>query len=739
MVLEPNNLISEASDSGVSYDGETSVTFSSSIDTISDIDLYRFELEQGQGITLDIDTVNLTQDSTKFDSYLRVFDANGNELSSNDDSFGQLEASNLDSYLGFIANATGQYYVGVSDTANREYNPIQIEDLSLLEDDNFAPGNYDLSLNIVPVESDTDPDNTISEAIALSIDNDRTGVVRKKIATKSDVDLYEIEIGEAKGVKLNIDTQRNNSDLDSYLRVFDADGKEVAFNDNSEDFDNITSDSILAFVPETSGKYYIGVSSAGNFDYDAVNGNTNLNLSPYTGFSEGKYQLQVEISDVIKDDDLDNTIEEAIDTSVDEIDSNSLTKSGEIDSKFDVDLFKFQLREAEGIRLDINASKLGSDLDSFLRIFDSQGNQLSVDDNNDANFTGDFSSDSSLAFVPDTPGEYYVGVGTSGNFNYDPINGRTNFSEDNLSPFTTTGSYELVINPTAVVGDEDPDNTISEAIASKSNTEIVGEIETNNDVDLYQFQLESGEGVTFDLNAPPQDSGLDSYLRLFDSQGNQLAFDNDDDNSVAEDSSFDSLLRFTVDTSGQYYLGVSSDGNTDYNPIEGRNNFTPITGRSTGNYSLAIDRAPIVTDTDPDNTIAEAVEISLAELPITISEAINALTDVDIYQFELDAGNTISLDIDAAEIDSELDSVLQIFDADGEKLATNDDASAPNENSALDSYLEFTALTAGSYYVGVSSYGNFDYDSINGSNNFSNDLGNTTGNYDLVIDITDSL
>lgn len=739
MVLEPNNLISEASDTGISYDGETSVTFSSSIDTISDIDLYRFELEQGQGITLDIDTINLTQDSTKFDSYLRVFDANGNELSSNDDSFGQLEASNLDSYLGFIANATGQYYVGVSDTANREYNPIQIEDLSLLEDDNFAPGNYDLSLNIVPVESDTDPDNTISEAIALSIDNDRTGVVRKKIATKSDVDLYEIEIGEAKGVKLNIDTQRNNSDLDSYLRVFDADGKEVAFNDNSEDFDNITSDSILAFVPETSGKYYIGVSSAGNFDYDAVNGNTNLNLSPYTGFSEGKYQLQVEISDVIKDDDLDNTIEEAIDTSVDEIDSNSLTKSGEIDSKFDVDLFKFQLREAEGIRLDINASKLGSDLDSFLRIFDSQGNQLSVDDNNDANFTGDFSSDSSLAFVPDTPGEYYVGVGTSGNFNYDPINGRTNFSEDNLSPFTTTGSYELVINPTAVVGDEDPDNTISEAIASKSNTEIVGEIETNNDVDLYQFQLESGEGVTFDLNAPPQDSSLDSYLRLFDSQGNQLAFDNDDDNSVAEDSSFDSLLRFTVDTSGQYYLGVSSDGNTDYNPIEGRNNFTPITGRSTGNYSLAIDRAPIVTDTDPDNTIAEAVEISLAELPITISEAINALTDVDIYQFELDAGNTISLDIDAAEIDSELDSVLQIFDADGEKLATNDDASAPNENSALDSYLEFTALTAGSYYVGVSSYGNFDYDSINGSNNFSNDLGNTTGNYDLVIDITDSL
>ena len=733
MVLEPNNLISQASDSGIG--GNRDVTLSSSIDSISDIDLYRFELEQGQGITLDIDTINLTQDPTKFDSYLRVFDADGNELSSNDD-FAGSDASSLDSYLGFIANATGQYYVGVSDTVNRDYNPIEVEELDLAED-NFVPGNYDLSLKIVPVESDADPDNTVAEAIALSFDNE-TQIVREEITTESDVDLYEIEIGEAKGIKLNINAERNDSDLDSYLRIFDADGKEVAFNDNSEDLDNLTLDSILAFAPETSGKYYIGVSSAGNFDYDAVNGDTNLNFSPNTGFSTGNYELQLEMVDVIQDDDPDNTISEAIDTNVGEIDLNSpVTKSGEIDSKFDVDIYKFQLQEGEGVKLDINASELGSNLDSYLRIFDSQGNQLKVDDNNDANFTGDFSNDSSLAFVPDTPGEYYVGVGTSGNFDYDPINNRTNFSKDNLSPFTTTGSYELVINAVTVFGDDDPDNTISEAIATENNTQIVGEIETNNDVDLYRFQLERGEGVTFDISAASEDADLDSYLRLFDSLGNQLAFDNDDDNNIAGDSNFDSLLRFAVDTSGEYYLGVSSDGKTDYDPIEGYNNFSPTTGTTTGSYTLAIDRSPLIADTDPDNTISEAVKISLAERSITTSEAIDSLTDVDIYQLELDAGNTISIDIDATEIDSELDSVLQIFNADGEKLATNDDASAPDENSALDSYLEFTAPTAGLYYVGVSSYGNFDYDSINGSNNFSNDLGNTTGNYDLVVDLVD--
>lgn len=744
MALEPNDLISEASDSGVASDRESSITFTSSINKISDVDLYRFELEQGQGITLDIDTTNSTKDPNKFDSYLRVFDVEGNELSSNDDSFAQSQASGLDSYLGFIANATGEYYVGVSDTVNRDYNPIEAIELDLPED-SFITRDYDLNLEIVPVESDKDPDNTVTEAIALSLNTKtQTAVVRKEIATESDVDLYEIELEEVKGIKLNINAQKNNSDLDSYLRVFDADGKELAFNDNKENPENPTLDSSLAFAPETSGKYYIGVSSAGYFDYDAVNGDTNLNFSPNTGISTGNYELQLEILDIVKDKDTDNTIAEAIATSVGSNDSNSpVTKSGEIDSKFDVDIYKFQLQDAQGIKLDINASELGSDLDSYLRIFDSQGNELSVDDNNDANFTGDFSSDSSLAFVPDTPGEYYVGVGTSGNFDYDPINGRTNFSSDNLSPLTTTGSYELVINPTAIVGDEDPDNTILEATAraipKKGKTEIVDEIKTNNDVDLYQFQLDRGEGVSFDISTATEDSNLDSYLRLFDSQGNQLAFDNDDDNNIAGDSDYDSLLRFAVNTSGEYYLGVSSDGNIDYDPIEGRNNFTPTTGINTGRYRLAVDRSPLIADTDSDNTISEAVntKVSLTDPPTTISEAIDSLTDVDLYQFQLDAGNSIHLDIDAAQNSSELDSLLQIFNADGEKLAANDDASAPDEDSALDSYLKFTALTAGSYYVGVSSYDNFDYDPINGSSNFSNDFGNTTGNYDLVIDITD--
>ena len=389
MIREPNNLIPDAINTGVGSSEESNITFSSTIDSRSDIDLYRFQLNKGQGITLDIDT---DKNTTDFDSYLRVFDAEGNELAYNDDFSPESSEFSLDAYIGFIANAKAEYYVGVSDTSVRDYNPFEINDFSLFQDD-FEAADYDLSLNIVEVESDKDPDNTISEAIALSTDDrTRSTVSSAEITTESDVDLYEIELGQAKGVRLKIDTPPDDSQLDSYLRLFDASGNELAFNDNSEDPDNITTDSILAFAPPTLGKYYVGVSSAGNFDYDAVNGDTNLNFSPNMGISTGNYDLQLEIVDVVSDRDRNNTIAEAIDTRIGLTNSgSSVTKNGTIDSKFDVDVFKFQLQESEGIKLDINADELGSDLDSYLRIFDSQGDELDFDDNNDANYTGDFS------------------------------------------------------------------------------------------------------------------------------------------------------------------------------------------------------------------------------------------------------------------------------------------------------------------------------------------------------------
>ncbi|NET38466.1 MAG: S8 family serine peptidase [Cyanothece sp. SIO1E1] len=107
--------------------------------------------------------------------------------------------------------------------------------------------------------------------------------------------------------------------------------------------------------------------------------------------------------------------------------------------------------------------------------------------------------------------------------------------------------------------------------------------------------------------------------------------------------------------------------------------------------------------------------------------------DVDFFAFELAAGDRVTLDIDARISGSSLDSGLRLFDANGNQLALSDDNSAPGEGFTFDSYLDFTAATTGTYYVGVSSYPNFNYNPFIAGSGSSG----STGNYALEISISD--
>jgi len=82
-----------------------------------DVDLYKVVLGAGQTLVVDIDARTLPVRS-RLDSFVRLFNASGSELTRNDDAQGS-----LDSYLTFVAPAAGTYYVGVSGFRNFAYNP----------------------------------------------------------------------------------------------------------------------------------------------------------------------------------------------------------------------------------------------------------------------------------------------------------------------------------------------------------------------------------------------------------------------------------------------------------------------------------------------------------------------------------------------------------------------------------------------------------------------------------------
>ena len=458
----------------------------------------------------------------------------------------------------------------------------------------------------------------------------------------------------------------------------------------------------------------------------------------------GKEWLELE-AEAIANHDSNNTINKAIASFVAPPQLNSKQFNGAIDSQLDVDIFQFTVGAGEGVKLDINTKDLESKLDSYLRLFDSKGSELASDDNNDLSLVSNFNTDASLSFIPNTPGFYYAAVSTSGNKNYNPVDGKTNIDADMEDASLTTGSYQLEIAVGEVKADSDPDNILSEAIASgasskgKKNVSLTGRIASEEDVDIYQVQLDLGDGLKANLDTTDLDSGLDSYLRLFDSEGNELASNNNGKANLPNGSDLDSLLTFAAPKSGTYFVGVGSNGNTNYDAVRGRNNFTPSTGFSRGNYALNLNISRVIADTDADNTFTEAIAFNpnFSQEPATITNSIESPNDVDLYVLDLNLGNIVGFDLDTKS-DTELDTFIKVFDGEGKVLKTNDDGIAPEEEFSLDAYTKFTAPATGTYFVGVSSYGNFDYDPIEGSNNFSQG-GSTTGEYDLTVDLVDSV
>lgn len=269
---------------------------------------------------------------------------------------------------------------------------------------------------------------------------------------------------------------------------------------------------------------------------------------------------------------------------------------------------------------------------------------------------------------------------------------------------------------------------------------ITGDI-GNNDVDLFAFELNAGETIVADINAEFDGSELDSVLTIFDADGTLLV--QNDDNSFelggAPVNELDPFQAFTAIEDGIYYVGVSSSPNLEYDPnLAGSGN-----GNTSGTYSLELRLEEFNADdlaAEPNDTIrfANPVELDDSE-PVVASGVIGDNTallfagdDVDLFEVELEAGETLVADINAEIIGSGLDSVLTIFDVNGNLLAQNEDNSFELEGELItevDPFQVFTAAEDGTYYVGVSSAGNLDYN----PNVFVSGTGESSGFYNLVL------
>ncbi|MFN8378926.1 MAG: PPC domain-containing protein [Anaerolineae bacterium] len=148
--------------------------------------LYSFQGEAGT-------SVRITLVSEDFDCYLVLSDSNGNVLATDDDS-----AGNLDSRIDFAVPADGEYLIeATSFAAHNGSTPVT--------------GSYTLSLNTVEIET-----IEYGETVQGTLTNDALSQLFTFTAAPGDSVIIRLE----------------SDDFDSYLRLNDASGVEVAYNDD---------------------------------------------------------------------------------------------------------------------------------------------------------------------------------------------------------------------------------------------------------------------------------------------------------------------------------------------------------------------------------------------------------------------------------------------------------------------------------------------------------------------------
>jgi hypothetical protein len=95
-----------------------------------------------------------------------------------------------------------------------------------------------------------------------------------------------------------------------------------------------------------------------------------------------------------------------------------------------------------------------------------------------------------------------------------------------------------------------------------------------------------------------------------------------------------------------------------------------------------------------DNDTAHATPVT-GEFPLALNGIIEAKSGIDYFKFTAKKDQVLDFTVWARRLSSPLDSVLDIYNEKGSKLATNDDSGGP------DSYLRWKAPADGNYFVSI--------------------------------------
>ena len=575
-----------------------------------DVDLYGFTVNAPGTVTALVDT-------TAFRSVARVFDSSGAVV--------QSATAAGDGPLTVTASlAAGAYYLGVSGAPNAGYDPRVAG-----SGPDGATGAYALSFAL----DTTDPDGVLTGAADINIAggdvaqtrNASIGTDGAKAVGGADVDFYRVTVPDDGTLLVDIDTP-DPAHADTYLRIFDADGNPVAASDDAL-ATNTTGQPVelrsgtTQLVVDAAGRAqghltdsFIGTRAIkGTVYYIAVGNFDNRNFSPTslggrvdTG-STGAYRLYVSFGN----GDVNGAIPQAVATAELPVSQNAgvLGTDGSAAGAVsvgdrDVDFIKLNAPAAGILKIDIdsndNASDISDSVDTTVRLFDGEGKLLAFQEDGP-----DGTEDPLLYYEVDAGTDYYLAVSGAGNDTFDPFllgsggqgdTGEYRFSAELLPPSQAA----------ALTDDTSADGGVKDLTVGQQAAGQLGEdngfVRGGADVDVYRFVAPYTAEFTF--TAGPDDAfGADTYLRVFDANGRELA---KDDNGG---STGGSKIAVRLGAGQTYLVGVSGAGTAAaaYDPVTGAGAGTGDTGGyvlgvSAGARNLTFDARRKATFTDADGS-----------------------------------------------------------------------------------------------------------------------------------------
>ena len=526
----------------------------------------------------------------------------------------------------------------------------------------------------------------------------------------SDVDVFRVTIASPGDLTVLLSPPTGGELFTPVLRLFNSSGFQVARADGTAGAYPVLGaggGGNPGGEPLPPGIYYVGVSSLANTAYSVADGSGAVG-----GLSQGDYTLTVALNnpdengvapgaqavDLTLPDTLAfASVASSLSSGVIGADPAAAGTPGSPQALVtggDVDMYRVVAPDDGSVEARTLSVQLpgGPVVDTYVRVFDADFAEVGANDN-----ISPQNLDSRVSVPVQAGRTYYVGVTNFANRDFSPLNpyGRVPNSTIEQEPY---GLY-------LAFSSGDADGTAVKAVARAVGEAVAGAVGTDGGA-----AVGAGGGskdVDFSRFAAPADGLLDLAVAGsgdFESVLALWAYDPGQHTVVKLGEAAGAAPRLVRPvTAGQaVYASVTGRGNQEFNWFATASG----PGGQTGSYTLTSSlRPPTDLPALSDGAAQGRAPVALAAgVPLVASLGSDGPllldADVDVYAFVPAATGRYDVRTDTSA-EGSADTVLRVFDAAGNPVALNDNATARTNASALR-----VTLTAGqTYYVGVSGAG----------------------------------